>query len=77
MTQGDPLSPTIFNAVVDYVMRHWLTMVATDESVPERYGSSIQRLAVYFYAIYSLIMLMQAGRIKMAFYVLKDLFDNV
>ena len=24
MTQGDPLSPTIFNVVVDAVVRHWL-----------------------------------------------------
>ena len=24
MTQGDPLSPTIFNVVVDAVIRHWL-----------------------------------------------------
>ena len=24
--QGDPLSPTIFNVVVDAVVRHWVTM---------------------------------------------------
>ena len=24
VTQGDPLSPTIFNVVVDAVVRHWL-----------------------------------------------------
>ena len=27
MTQGDLLSPTIFNVVVDAVVRHWVTMV--------------------------------------------------
>ena len=26
VTQGDPLSPTIFNVVVDAVVRHWVTM---------------------------------------------------
>ena len=26
VTQGDPLSPTIFNVVVDAVVRHWLTI---------------------------------------------------
>ena len=26
VTHGDPLSPTIFNAVVDAVVRHWVTM---------------------------------------------------
>ena len=24
VTQGDPLSPTIFNVVVDAVVRHWV-----------------------------------------------------
>ena len=31
VTQGDPLSPTIFNVVVDAVVRHGVTM-ALDES---------------------------------------------
>ena len=26
VTQGDPLSPTIFNVVVDEVVRHWVNM---------------------------------------------------
>ena len=26
VTQGDPLYPTIFNVVVDVVVRHWVTM---------------------------------------------------
>ena len=26
VTQGDPLSPTIFNLVVDAVVRHWVTL---------------------------------------------------
>ena len=35
VTQGDPLSPTIFNVVVDAVVRHWL-QIATQEA--ERRG---------------------------------------
>ena len=31
VTQGDPLSPTIFNVVVDAVVRHWL-QIATQEA---------------------------------------------
>ena len=32
VTQGDPLSTTIFNVVVDAVVRHWLTgVIATME----------------------------------------------
>ena len=26
VTQGDPLSPTIFNVVVDALVRHWVTL---------------------------------------------------
>ena len=28
VTQGDPLSPTIFNVVVDAVVRHWVEEMA-------------------------------------------------
>ena len=30
VTQGDLLSPTIFNVVVDAVVRHWVTGVIAD-----------------------------------------------
>ena len=30
VTQGDPLSPTIFNVVVDAVVRHWVTLAVTE-----------------------------------------------
>ena len=31
VTQGDPLSPTIFNVVVDAVIQHWVTVVGTPQ----------------------------------------------
>ena len=30
VTQGDTLSPTIFNVVVDAVARHWMTLMVED-----------------------------------------------
>ena len=36
VTQGDLLPPTIFNVVVDVVVRHWFTFMV--ESVEERSG---------------------------------------
>ena len=30
VTQGDPLSPTIFNVVVDAVVRHWVTLAVEE-----------------------------------------------
>ena len=34
-TQGYPLSSTIFNVVVDSVLRHWVTMVSAAERTSE------------------------------------------
>ena len=31
VTQGDPLSPIIFNVVVDAVNRHWVTLAIEDK----------------------------------------------
>ena len=36
VTQGDPLSPTVFNVVVDVVVRHWVSMMV--EIAEERGG---------------------------------------
>ena len=33
VTQGNPLSPTIFNVVVDAVVRHWVTGFIADAEV--------------------------------------------
>ena len=30
MTQGDPLSPTIFNVVVDMVVRNWVNRLVDE-----------------------------------------------
>ena len=30
MTQGDPLSPNIFNVVVDAVVRHWVNLAVEE-----------------------------------------------
>ena len=34
LTQGNPLSPTIFNVVVDAVVCHWVTGVIADAEAP-------------------------------------------
>ena len=36
VTQGDPLSPTTFNVVVDAVVRHWVAVMV--ESADEQSG---------------------------------------
>ena len=41
-TQGETLYPTIFNIMVDDVMRHWVMLVTGGESDPEGFGQVIQ-----------------------------------
>ena len=50
MTKGDPISPTIFNVVVDAVVHHWVTM--TLEEVEKKGGRGIEgrHQAALFYA---------------------------
>ena len=38
VTQGDPLSPTLFNVVVDAVVRHWLEGLQADKDEKETEG---------------------------------------
>ena len=45
VTQGDPLSPIIFNVVVDVVVRHWVTMALEEvdkRGVGQRYHAIIR-----------------------------------
>ena len=65
VTQGDPMSPTILNMVVDTVIYHWAKVVTREEGGPERFGRvvlvtgedagtegfgrAVQNLAVLFY----------------------------
>ena len=41
VTQGDPLSPTIFNVVVDAVVRHWVTMAFAEAEKRGRGGTRV------------------------------------
>ena len=62
-TQGDPLSPTIFNVVVGAIIRHWVTLVTPSEEVTGVLGMTIITLATYFYADGSLVASTQPERL--------------
>ena len=50
VTQGDPLSPTIFKVVVDVLVRHWVpVMVEVAEERGER-GQEVRKNNSLFYA---------------------------
>ena len=50
VTQGNPLSPTIFNVVMNSFVRHCLTGVTPTEVGTGGLGLTIIDLAAYFYA---------------------------
>ena len=50
VTQGDPLPPTIFNVVVDVVVRHWVTLVVEEAETRGGRGREGRHQASLFYA---------------------------
>ena len=48
VTQGDPLSPTIFNVVVDAVVRHWVTMALEEAEKRGERGKESRHQAAHF-----------------------------
>ena len=50
VTQGNPLSPTIFNVVVDAVVRHWLQIATQEAERRGERGREDQHQAALFYA---------------------------
>ena len=53
---GKPSPPTIFNLVLDVVIRHWVTVVAPTEAGAEGLREMIQELAAFSYVGDGLVM---------------------
>ena len=50
VTQADPMSPTIFNVVVDAVVHHWVTMALEEAEKRGDRGKEGRHQAALFYA---------------------------
>ena len=77
MTQGDPLSPTIFNVVVDVVVCHWVTGVIADSEERGELGKEGRHQATLFYADDDMVASSDPQWIQGAFNTLVGLFDRV
>ena len=53
--QGFPLSPKLFNAVMDAVIRHCLTTVAEEATGMEVFNHAVQSMASFLYMYDSLL----------------------
>ena len=78
MTQGGPLSPTIFNLMVDAVIRDWLRQVVSAESARDGITSAdIQQLLSCCYADDGLVLSRDPEMLQRVFDILTGLFDRV
>ena len=77
VTQGDPLSPTIFNVVVDAVVRHWVTIAVTEAEKRRERGREGRHQAALFYADNSMLTSSDPQWLKWAFTQLVGMFDRV
>ena len=78
VTQGDIVSPTIFNVVVDAIIRYWL-LIVSDEGYGafEGLGDRIRKLQALFYADDGLLASRSSEFLQRAFDCLIGLFERV
>ena len=77
VTQVDPLSLTIFNVVLDVVVRHWvMVMVEGTEERGER-GQEGRHQASIFYVYDGMVALLDPRCIQGAFYTLVGMFGRL
>ena len=77
VTQGDPLSPTIFNVVVDAVVRNWATVVIAGTEERRERGKEGRHQAALFYEDDGLVASSDLRWLQGAFNTLVGLFDRV
>ena len=77
MTQGNPLSPTIFNVVVDAVVRNWVQGIMEDAEARGGTGQEGRHQAALFYADDGMVISSDPAWLQGAFTALVGIFDRV
>ena len=75
--QGGPVSPRIFNIMVDAIVREWLRQVLGDEAAHSGIGDEVRRFLAAFYADDGLIQSRDPVLLQSSFDILIGLFDRV
>ena len=77
VTQGDPLSPTIFNVVVDAVVRHWIDGMVEEADETGETGRDGRHQSAVFYSDEGMVVLSDPAWLQGAFSSLVAIFDRV
>ena len=77
VTQGDLLSPTISNVVVDAVVRHWIEGLVTETAEKGETGREGRHQSAVFYAKDGMVVSSDPAWIQGAFSALVAIFDRV
>ena len=77
VTQGDLISPTIFNAVVDAVVRHWVTVMLEGAEERGKCGQEGRHHNALFYADDGMVALLEPQWLQGTFSTLVVMFDRV
>ena len=75
--QGNPLSPNIFNVVVDTIVRHWVHGVMEEAEAQGEMGREGRNQAALFYADDGMVVSFDPAWLQGAFTALVGLFDRV
>jgi hypothetical protein len=76
-TQGDIVSPTIFNILVDSVIQHWLNLILDNGSEVNSFGHTVWEQLVLFYADDGLLAASNHLWLQMVLSCLCELFERV
>ena len=76
MTQGDPMSPTIFNVVVDAVIRHWVHGIMEEAEAQGETGREGRHQPTLFYANDGMVTLSDPAWLQGAFTALVGCWEN-
>ena len=77
VTQGNPLSPTIFNVVVDAIIRHWVHGVVEETEAQGETGREGRNQAALFYANNGVVTSLDPAWLQGASNAVVGLFDRV
>ena len=75
--QGNPLSPTIFNVVVDAVVRHWVNGIVEEAEARREMGREGQNQAALFYQTTAWLSRWNPPGSRGAFTALLGIFDRM